>query len=99
MTVDAASTDEREFETLIGPLIEPALRLAFSMLGDRAEAEDATQDAITRAWRKLSQLRDLRLAPPGSSPSSPTGAATSAGHDGSAPCAWRRCSLAAMPRR
>lgn len=27
------------------------------MLGDRWEAEDATQEAITRAWRKLDQLR------------------------------------------
>lgn len=43
---------------MIGPLVEPGLRLAFSMLGDRAEAEDATQEAITRAWKRLSQLRD-----------------------------------------
>ena len=49
--------DEAAFEALIGPLIEPALRLAHSMLGDRWEAEDATQEAITRAWRKLGQLR------------------------------------------
>jgi RNA polymerase sigma factor (sigma-70 family) len=27
------------------------------MLSDRWEAEDATQEAITRAWRKLGQLR------------------------------------------
>ena len=58
MTADAAVTGEREFEALIGPLVEPALRLAFSMLGDRGEAEDATQEAITRAWRRLPQLRD-----------------------------------------
>jgi len=43
---------------MIGPLVEPGLRLAFSMLGDRAEAEDATQEAITRAWKRLPQLRD-----------------------------------------
>jgi len=43
---------------MIGPLVEPGLRLAFSMLGDRSEAEDATQEAITRAWRRLPQLRD-----------------------------------------
>jgi RNA polymerase sigma-70 factor (ECF subfamily) len=49
--------DEAAFEALIGPLVEPALRLAHSMLGDRWEAEDATQEAITRAWRKLGQLR------------------------------------------
>jgi RNA polymerase sigma-70 factor, ECF subfamily len=53
----ARTGDEAAFESLIGPLIEPALRLAHSMLGDRWEAEDATQEAVTRAWRKLGQLR------------------------------------------
>lgn len=53
----ALTGDEVAFEALIGPLVEPALRLAHSMLGDRWEAEDATQEAITRAWRKLGQLR------------------------------------------
>ena len=53
----AVGGDEAAFEALIGPLVEPALRLAYSMLGDRWEAEDATQEAITRAWRKLGQLR------------------------------------------
>jgi len=43
---------------MIGPLVAPGLRLAFSMLGDRAEAEDATQEAIARAWKRLPQLRD-----------------------------------------
>ena len=53
----ALAGDEGAFEALIGPLVEPALRLAYSMLGDRDEAEDATQEAVTRAWRKLGQLR------------------------------------------
>ena len=53
----ARAGDEAAFEALIGPLVEPALRLAHSMLGDRWEAEDATQEAVTKAWRKLSQLR------------------------------------------
>ena len=52
----ALTGDEAAFAALIGPLVEPALRLAHSMLGDRWEAEDATQEAITRAWRKLGQL-------------------------------------------
>jgi RNA polymerase sigma-70 factor (ECF subfamily) len=58
MSADAARAGELELELMIGPLVEPGLRLAFSMLGDRAEAEDATQEAITRAWRRLPQLRD-----------------------------------------
>jgi RNA polymerase sigma-70 factor, ECF subfamily len=53
----ARKGDEAAFESLIGPLVEPALRLAHSMLGDRWEAEDATQEAITRAWRRLDQVR------------------------------------------
>jgi len=53
----ALAGDEAAFEALVGPLVEPALRLAYSMLGNRWEAEDATQEAITRAWRKLGQLR------------------------------------------
>jgi len=58
MSGDAARVAEPEFEALIGPLVEPGLRLAYSMLGDRAEAEDATQEAITKAWRKMRTLRD-----------------------------------------
>jgi RNA polymerase sigma-70 factor, ECF subfamily len=62
--VTLSATGEAEFESLIGPLVEQGLRLAFSMLGNRAEAEDATQEAITQAWRKLPQLRDRsRLRP------------------------------------
>ena len=53
----AAAGDEAAFAALIGPLVDPALRLSYSMLGDRSEAEDATQEALTSAWRKLGQLR------------------------------------------
>jgi len=53
----AVAGDEEAFEALVGPLVEPAIRLAYSMLGDRTEAEDAVQEAVTRAWRKLGQLR------------------------------------------
>src|SRR5436853_1673977 len=53
----AVAGDEAAFESLLRPLVEPGLRLALSMLGDRRDAEDATQEALTRAWRKLHQLR------------------------------------------
>jgi RNA polymerase sigma-70 factor, ECF subfamily len=53
----AVAGDQVAFEAMLGPLVEPALRLAFSMLGDQRDAEDATQEALTRAWRKLHQLR------------------------------------------
>ena len=57
LRVRAVAGDESAFNALVGPLIEPGLRLALSMLGDRRDAEDATQEALTRAWRKLHQLR------------------------------------------
>lgn len=53
----AVAGDEAAFDSLVRPLIEPGLRLALSMLGNRRDAEDATQEALTRAWRKLHQLR------------------------------------------
>ena len=53
----AVAGDEDAFEAIVGPLVEPAIRLAYSMLGDRTAAEDAVQEAVTRAWRKLGQLR------------------------------------------
>jgi RNA polymerase sigma-70 factor, ECF subfamily len=53
----ALAGDDAAFAELVGPLIAPALRLAYSMLADRSEAEDATQEALTNAWRKLHQLR------------------------------------------
>ena len=64
MSSVSADSQDLEFEALIGPLVEPGLRLAYSMLGDRAEAEDATQEAITKAWRNLRSLRDLTLVRP-----------------------------------
>ena len=53
----AVAGDEAAFESLLRPLVEPGLGLALSMLGDRGDAEDATQEALIRAWRKLHQLR------------------------------------------
>jgi RNA polymerase sigma factor (sigma-70 family) len=49
--------DRDAFEELLRPVIEPAARLAYGMLLDRAAAEDAVQEAALKAWRRLGNLR------------------------------------------
>jgi RNA polymerase sigma-70 factor (ECF subfamily) len=46
-----------EFEQLLRPVIVPAARFAYGMLHDRAEAEDAIQEAALKSWRHRSRLR------------------------------------------
>jgi RNA polymerase sigma-70 factor, ECF subfamily len=56
--VDAARRgDRRAFELLLVPLIQPAYRVAFRMLGDRDEADDAVQEAALHAWAAVGRLR------------------------------------------
>ena len=60
----ARSGDEAAFDALIGPLVEPAYKLAAVMLRNSTEAEDAVQEACLKAWRKLDQLHaDSSLRP------------------------------------
>lgn len=46
-----------ELDELLGPLMVPAYRLAFGMLRNREEAEDAVQEAALRAWRHRQRFR------------------------------------------
>lgn len=50
-------TEER-FLRLAGSELDRAYRLAGFLLGDAHEAEDATQEALIRAWRSIGALRD-----------------------------------------
>jgi RNA polymerase sigma-70 factor (ECF subfamily) len=52
------------FDKVLGPLIRRGYALAFAMLSNRQEAEDAVQEAAIRAWRKLPSLRDRRAVEP-----------------------------------
>ena len=61
MLRDAIAGNERAFDALIGPLVEPGYRLAASMLEHREEAEDAVQEATIKAWRNLNQLKDAEV--------------------------------------
>jgi len=54
----AKQGEHRAFEDLLVPSVGPACRLAFAMLGDTAQAEDAFQEAALRAWRRLGNLRE-----------------------------------------
>jgi RNA polymerase sigma-70 factor (ECF subfamily) len=54
----AKAGDKVAYEGLLEPAIRSATRLAFAMLHDRSEAEDAFQESALRAWRRLRNLRD-----------------------------------------
>lgn len=53
---EAKTGNASAFEALLQPAILPGFRLAYSMLHDRTEAEDAVQEACFSAWRNLHQL-------------------------------------------
>ncbi len=58
LSAPATSTDHRQgtFEAAYDELFHAAYRVAYRILGSRSEAEDVTQEALTRAylrWRKV----------------------------------------------
>jgi RNA polymerase sigma-70 factor (ECF subfamily) len=54
--VTAADTDA-QFKSLLETHLPSAFRLASVIIGNAEDAEDATQDALARAWRARSSLR------------------------------------------
>lgn len=56
----AALGDAGAFDVLIATRLDRCYRLAYSILGNQADAADATQDAVVSAWRQLPRLRDQR---------------------------------------
>jgi RNA polymerase sigma factor (sigma-70 family) len=57
LTERARTGDKDAFGALIRPALEKGFRLALGVLGDRHDAEDATQDAVLTAWRKIGNVR------------------------------------------
>ncbi len=53
-----ADTWSMTFVELADPLLNDAYRLAGYLLGNATEAEDAVQEALTRAWQAWPSLRD-----------------------------------------
>jgi RNA polymerase sigma-70 factor (ECF subfamily) len=54
----ARAGDNMAFQSLLGLYVEPACKLAFVMLGDWQEAEDAVQEASLKSWRAAKNLRE-----------------------------------------
>ena len=50
--------DAAAFETLLRDRMDGLFRTAWAILGDEADARDATQDACLAAWRNLPRLRE-----------------------------------------
>ncbi len=50
--------DERAFEALVAPCIEPSFRRVLAILGNESDARDAVQDALLDAWRGIHALRE-----------------------------------------
>ncbi|MCI0542862.1 MAG: RNA polymerase sigma factor [Actinobacteria bacterium] len=54
---DARRGDQGAFEELVRIHQHDALRLAYLLVGDHAEAEDVTQEAFVKAYRAMSRFR------------------------------------------
>jgi RNA polymerase sigma-70 factor (ECF subfamily) len=54
----ASRGDAAAFEQLVAERADRAFRIARAILGNDADARDATQDAFVSAWRDLPRLRD-----------------------------------------
>jgi RNA polymerase sigma-70 factor (ECF subfamily) len=53
----AKEGDGHAFDELLAPVLDPAFRLAMTMLKDRGAAEDAVQEAALKAWRAIGNFR------------------------------------------
>lgn len=57
--IDRARTgDLGAFESIVNARMDAVYRLTSAILGDEADARDATQETFVAAWRQLPKLRD-----------------------------------------
>ncbi len=59
LLVPARAGDREAFEQIVLAKGEPLFRTALAILGNEADARDATQETFVAAWRSLPGLRDL----------------------------------------
>jgi RNA polymerase sigma-70 factor, ECF subfamily len=50
--------DVLAFEAIVRSRIDAVYRLSLAILGDEADARDATQETFVAAWRRIASLRD-----------------------------------------
>jgi RNA polymerase sigma-70 factor (ECF subfamily) len=55
---DDATLGAEDFSSVMVAHVDKAYRLAWAILGDDDEAQDATQEAFIKAWRNRRSLRD-----------------------------------------
>ncbi|CAN5631780.1 sigma-70 family RNA polymerase sigma factor [soil metagenome] len=55
----ARAGDAEAFDLIVLAKGEPLFRTAVAILGNEADARDATQETLINAWRRLGQLRDI----------------------------------------
>ena len=65
---------EFEFEQQVTALTQQMYRVSASLLRNPQDRQDAVQECVWKAWRKLPQLRDEIFSKPGSCASSSTNA-------------------------
>jgi len=59
----ARAGDHDAFAALVDGRVEPTFRTALAILGNEADARDATQEIFLRAWTHIPELRDSSLFP------------------------------------
>jgi RNA polymerase sigma-70 factor, ECF subfamily len=59
LLVRARAGDREAFELIVVAKGEPLFRTALAILGNEADARDATQETFIASWRQLGRLRDV----------------------------------------
>src|SRR5687767_4565422 len=59
-TIDRARNGDRDaFELIVRARKDAVNRLSYAILGNEADARDASQEALVAAWRQMRGLREL----------------------------------------